>query len=67
MFFQGFYEHHIGVTSVFSQSFSFIVDGLSSVGDPNEIFLGYLNFFLDVFSVSGGFISGSFVEIGDGG
>jgi hypothetical protein len=48
---------------VFSQSFSSGVDGVSSVSDPNQVFLSNLDFFLKVFSVSGGFISGGFVGI----
>jgi hypothetical protein len=52
---------------VFSESFSSVVDGFSSVVDPNQIFLGDLNFFLNVFSVFSGGISGGFVGISDRG
>lgn len=50
---------------MFFELFSFSVDFGSSVVDPNQVFLGNLDFFLNVFSVGGGIISGSFVGIGN--
>ena len=66
MFFQSFNEHHVSITSLFSEGDSFFLDGLSSSDVPLEISLSVFDFLFDVFSVVGGFISDSFVLVGNG-
>jgi hypothetical protein len=63
MFLEGLNKHHVRNTSLFSEIFSLSVDFLSSVVDPNKIFLGYLNFIFNVFSVGSGVITSGFVGI----
>lgn len=65
MFFKGFNELEGSEASLFFEFFSFSVDFVSSVGDPDKVFLGDGDFFLDVFSVFSSFVSGSFVLIGN--
>lgn len=67
MFLKGFNEHHIGNTSLFSVKFSLSIDILSSVINPNEVFVCNLDLAFNVFSVSGRFISSSLVGISDKG
>jgi hypothetical protein len=66
MFFQGFDEHHVSVTSLFSQGDSFFLDGLSSFNVPDQVSLGVFDFLFDFLSVFGGFVSDSFVLVSDG-
>jgi hypothetical protein len=63
MFFQGFDEHHVSVTSLFSQGDSFFLNGLSSFNVPYQISLSVFDFLFDFLSVGSGFISNSFVLI----
>jgi hypothetical protein len=66
MFFQSFNEHHVSVTSLFSQGDSFFLDGLSSSNVPDQVGLGVFDFLFEVFSVVGGIISDLFVLVSDG-
>jgi hypothetical protein len=66
MFFQSFNEHHVSITSLFSQGDSLFLDGHSSSDIPLEIGVGVFDFLFNVFSVVGSFISDSFVLVGDG-
>jgi len=65
VFLQGLDEHQVGVTSVVSEFLSLSVDFVSSVVDPDQVFLGDLDFVFDVFSVCGGLISDGFVLVSD--
>jgi len=64
---KGLDEHEVGVTSLFSKSFSLLVDVVSSVVDPSKVFSGNLDLVLDVLSVGGGFITNLLVSISNGG
>jgi len=66
MFFQSFDEHHVSVTSLFSQGDSFFLDGLSSFNVPDQVSLSVFDFLFEFLSVFGGFGSDSFVLVGDG-
>lgn len=65
MFLQVFNKHHISHTSLSSKVFLLSVDFISSVIDPDQVFVGGLNFALDVFSVVGGFVTRGLVCISD--
>jgi len=67
VFSQGFNEHEWGITSVVSEFFSLTGDFGFPVIDPDQVLLGGFDFFLQPFSVGGGFVSDSFVLISDGG
>lgn len=67
MLFEGFDKHKIGNTSMFSVGFFLSVDFISSVINPDQVFVGDFNFRFDVFSVGGGLISSFFVSISDEG
>ena len=66
VFSQSFNEHERGITSVVSEFFSLSNDFGFSVVDPDQVLLSGLDFRLQPFSVFGGFVSDSFVLIGDG-
>lgn len=63
VFLQGLDEHHVSVTSLFSQGNSLFLDGLSSLDVPDQVGLGVFNFLFDLLSVVGGFVSDSFVLV----
>jgi hypothetical protein len=52
---------------VLSELLSLSVDLGSSVGDPDEVLLGGLDFGLNVFSMGGGFVSNGFILISNRG
>lgn len=66
VFSQSFHEHEGGITSVVSEFFSLSRNFGFSVVDPDQVLLGGLDFFLQPFSVGGGFVSDGFVLVGDG-
>jgi hypothetical protein len=65
MFLKGLDEHEVGITSLFSKSFSLLVDVVSSVVDPSKVLSGDLDLVLDVLSVSGGFVTNLLVRVSD--
>jgi len=67
VFLKGLDEHEVSVTSLFSKSFSLLVDVVSSVVDPSKVLSGDLDLVLDVLSVSGGFVTNLLVRVGDEG
>jgi hypothetical protein len=67
VFSQSFNEHEGGITSVVSEFFSLSGDFGFSVVDPDQVLLGGGDFVLQPFSVFSGFVSDSFVLVGDGG
>jgi len=64
---EGLDEHKVGVTSLFSEVFSLLVDVVSSVVDPSKVFSGNLNLVLEVLSVGGGLVTNLLVRVGDEG
>jgi len=67
MFLKGLDEHEVSITSLFSKSFSLLVDVNSSVVDPSEVLSGNLDLVLDVLSVGSRFITNLLVSVGNGG
>jgi hypothetical protein len=66
VFLEGLDEHKGGVTSLVDEFSSLSADFVSSVIDPNEVFLGGLDFAFNVFSECGGIVTSLFVGVGDG-
>jgi hypothetical protein len=67
VFLEGLDEHEVSITSLFSKSFSLLLDIGSSVVDPSKILSGDLDLILDVFSVGGGGVTGGLIRVGNAG
>jgi len=65
MFLEGLDEHKVSITSLFSEVFSLLVDVVSSVVDPSEVFSGNLDLVFNVFSVFSGFVTDFLVGVSD--